>query len=308
MDKRKLRELVSATVLLTFAVGLAFAPDAYLPMLLRAFLLPSTVLFGLLGIIALVARRWWVAQAALAGVAIVAAQFNTPYAAARSTEADVDLRVFHMNVLQPNVAHQHAIHQALASNADLISAQEVSPQWAIALQEGLCAHYPYARIEARTNCYGIALFSRIPFDAVRSYELHGTPLIEADITVGEHAVRLVSVHATSPIGPSHFRRRNDQLAALAKQLGTHDSATIVIGDLNTVPWDRAYRRFCAQSGLLSTTTTQRTWPSIGPLAIIPLDHVLISSGLTANAIRTIHVPRSDHKAILAELNLTTHAQ
>ncbi len=307
MRDRKLRELCVAMALLAMSVVAAFAPDAYLPMLFRAFLLPGCMLFAVIAAVALWKRAWWVLQSALAGSVLMASQLMVPVVPMIMSIHPSDLRVFHMNVLQPNTSHQHAMAQALASDADVISVQEVSPEWAVALREGLGGRYPYAHIEPRTNCYGIALFSRIPFTDVRTITLHGTPLIEAVLAVDDKPVRVVAVHTSSPISYEHFRRRNDQLADLAAHLTLSDTATIVVGDLNTVPWDRAYQRFCMRAGLHSTTAvTQSTWPAIGPVALIPLDHLLLSPGITPSALRTVHIPGSDHKGLLADLNLSGH--
>ena len=96
---------------------------------------------------------------------------------------------------------------------------------------------------------------------------------------------------------------------LGEYLANDDTATVLFGDLNTVPWDGSYRRFCARSGLLSTTPLlQRTWPSVGPLAVIPLDHVLISPSISTAGLRTVNVPGSDHRGLIADLHFAAHAQ
>ncbi len=305
MKARSLSELYLATTLLSLAVIGVFAPDAYVPMLARAFLLPAAIGLGAMVLFAVLRRWWWVACSSLVGGLMIGVQVSTPHLAPAPNATGNSLRVFHMNVLQPNNSYLQAIDQALASDADVISVQEVGPQWAAALQEGLLPAYPYSHIEPRTNCYGIALFSRTPFSDVRTLTIHGAPFIEARLNVEGRPVRLLAVHTSSPISYDHFRRRNEQLAALAEHLAGGDTATIVVGDLNTVPWDRAFQRFCARSGLRSTTpATQRTWPSVGPLALIPLDHVLLSPGLSHTSLRTVDIPGSDHRGLVADLTLS----
>lgn len=308
-DDPKVRELYLSITLLAIAVVAALAPDAYLPMLLRAFLLPGAIGLVIVALLAAWRRWWWVAGGGLAGATLVGLQVATPHLSTTFDAGGTSLRVFHMNVLQPNGAFDQAIAQALGSDADVISIQEVGPRWAKALTDGLRARYPYAHIETRSDCYGIALFSRVPFTTVRTLTIHGAPFIEARLNVEGRPVRLLAVHTSSPISYDHFRRRNEQLAALAEHLTGDDTATIVVGDLNTVPWDQAYQRFCARSGLRSTTpATQRTWPSVGPLALIPLDHVLLSHGLSHTALRTVDIPGSDHRGVLADLILNDHAR
>jgi endonuclease/exonuclease/phosphatase (EEP) superfamily protein YafD len=308
MDRRKFNELCRAMVLLGLALIAAFSPDAYLPMLARAFMVPGAALFAGLAVIAALGRRWWIAQSATAGCVLMALQVPSPSALPLGAVNGPGFRVFHMNVLRPNTAFHEVIAQALASDADVISVQEVGTEWALVLSRDLHSCYPYAHIEPRSNCYGIALFSKIPFTGVRTITLQGTPFIEALLVVSDRKVRLLAVHATSPTSYDHFRRRNEQLCGLGEYLAGQDTPTIVVGDLNTVPWDRAFRRFCARTGLRSTTPTfQRTWPAIGPFALIPLDHLLVSPGLASVSLRTVEVPGSDHRGLLADLRIIADA-
>lgn len=307
--EKKFRELCIATALLTLALFVAFAPDAYVPMLARAFMVPAVATALILAVFAAFRKRWWIAQSTVLGCAVMAVQVPLPHVELQGTRNGPSLRMFHMNVLQPNTAFDQAIDRALSSNADVISVQEVGPEWACALREGLSEDYPFVHLEERTNCYGIALFSKLPFIAVRTITVSGAPFIEALVEFDGEPVRLLAVHATSPISYGHFRRRNEQLQRLGTYLSKNDTATIVVGDLNTVPWDQAFRRFCSQAGLLSTTPVlQRTWPAVGPLAVIPLDHVLVSNGIRPVALSTVPITGSDHRALIADLNLPGHAR
>lgn len=309
MYRSKHRELVFAALLLALATALALAPDAYVPMLARAFLLQWSAGLAAIGVLAVLRKRWWIASSAVMGTAMVFVQVRPPAVEVVRVGEGPALRVLHMNVLQPNELHADAVERTLGSGADLVSVQEVGPEWALDLADGLRSAYPYQHIEPRTNCSGIALFSRIPFDEVRTVTMEGAPFIEAVLTLGARPVRVLSVHTASPISYGHFQRRNAQLELVAGRVAALDTPTVVVGDLNTVHWDRAFGRFCARSGLLSTAgTEQRTWPSVGPLALIPLDHLLVSAGVAPVSIRTFEVPGSDHRGLLAELRITGHAR
>ncbi len=301
-------ELRWMALLLVVAIGLAFAPDAYLPMLARAFLVQWCIGFVGVGVILILRRRWWSAFTALFCAALLVPQVTSPEQAVLSSAHGSTLKVLHMNVLQPNSAFDEAIAGALESGADVISVQEVGPEWGEALESGLSTMYPYAHVEPRTNCYWIALFSKRPFTSVGTVVVQGAPFIEAVIDVDGEPLRLLAVHATSPISYPHFLRRNRQLDHLARYVAECDTATLLVGDLNTVPWDSAFERFCSRAGLAPTAgTEQRTWPSIGPLALIPLDHLLISRTITTSSIVTFPISGSDHRGLLAEISIGAHA-
>lgn len=307
MNSPHFRELTMATAVLATAVILAFAPDAYLPMLARAFILPAIVAFAAVALLAARQRRWWVAQSALVGAAMMALQVPV-CADPPPLGAGHDLRLLHMNVFWPNSAFDGVIRKALESNADVISVQEVGPQWGCALADGLRARYPYAHMLPRTDAFGIAVFSRVPFLSARTMDVCGTPVIEAVLDLPDRPVRLFAMHTTSPNSYGHFRARNAQLDRLAQHVVSSGMTTVLIGDLNTVTWDEAFSRFSTRSGLAATTPAlHRTWPSAGPLAIIPLDHVLVSKDVAPEAIGTIHLPGSDHRGVIADLRILPDA-
>ncbi len=288
--------------LLMIATVLAFAPDAWLTMMARAFMWQWTMLFAM-GAFLVFFKRTRVIGVCAAACMLISASQLAPIAPAEIDRNDGShLRILHMNVLQPNERHEGVIAQALSADADLIAVQEVDGAWAEALSAGLEA-YPYRVIEPRSNCYGIALFSRLPLIGTQVIELHGTPLIEASVMIGEERVGFVTAHATSPISRHHFNKRNDQLKALATRLDPR-KPTIVAGDFNSVHWDDAFERFCDRSGLRPVSRPGlRTWPAIGPIALIPIDHFFLSPGLHCTELRRIELPGSDHFGVVADIGI-----
>jgi len=298
------REPVELAVVLGIATALAFAPDAYLPMLARAFMVQWALLMIAVAIIMGWRRHWWTATGSVLGALLLVLQLP---ARGELTAFDADksgLRVMHMNVLQTNICFEQVIGQALQGDADLVSVQEVSPEWAFELEAGLRSEYPYVHVEPRTNCYGIALFSKRPFKQVGTVTVMGAPFIEALFEEEGTPVRVLIVHTTSPISYAHFQRRNAQFEQLAEYLNRGDTATVLIGDLNTVPWDHAFQRFCASTELRPISKEiQRTWPSLGPFSLIPLDHLLVSAGIVSTSVETFPIAGSDHRGLMAEIRL-----
>lgn len=302
------RELLPATLVLAIGVALAFSPDAYLPMLARAFLLQWSALFVVLAVLLLWRKQRWTALSSALGCVLILPQYHQPVTTQEVPTGSDVLRIAHLNVYQMNERYAEVVQRAIASEADVISVQEVDEAWAEALREGLASTYPHMQVDARGNCYGIALFSKLPFTEVSTPEVAGAPFIEAIVPTSDGPVRILSVHATSPISYAHFQRRNTLLAHLGEDIGTRPMPTVLVGDLNTVHWDRAYRSFRTRSGLLPVNGPDlRTWPSIGPIALIPLDHLMISPGLGATDVQRFTIPGSDHRGLVADIHLPAHA-
>ena len=302
------REHVPASIVLAIAVALAFSPDAYLPMLARAFLLQWSALFVVLAALLLWRKLRWTALSSAVGCLLILPQYYQPVTIRDVPSGSSTLRIAHLNVFQMNKYYDEVVQRTIASGADVVSVQEVDNDWAHALRVGLASKYPYMRVEARGNCYGIALFSKLPYAEVNTSEVQGVPYIEAIVQTNDGPVRIVSVHATSPISYAHFQRRNTLLAHLGEDIGRQAMPTVLVGDLNTVHWDRAYRTFSTRSGLQPVNSPGlRTWPSIGPIALIPLDHLMVSHGLGATALQRFTIPGSDHRGLVADIHLPVHA-
>jgi endonuclease/exonuclease/phosphatase (EEP) superfamily protein YafD len=110
------------------------------------------------------------------------------------------------------------------------------------------------------------------------------------------------VHATSPGSYGHFRQRNAQLERLAELINASTLPTILVGDLNTVTWDRALGRLCRAAGLQENPQcTNATWPSLGGLALIPLDHVLVTAQLSVSSLESFSIKGSDHRGLSAQI-------
>ncbi len=291
-------------MLLAGGTILAFAPDAWLTMMARAFMFQWAILFALLTVVMVWRKQVAMAISSLACLIMVAVQLDHSSPAQRTSGNDHGIRLLHMNVWQPNVRYAEILQQALEEDADIISFQEVDPAWARALLGGLSEKYPYHLLEPRTDCYGIALFSKLPLEKLGTIGMHGSTFIEARLLVNGAPLRVICAHATSPISYDHFRRRNAQLRDLAELLQQDTITTIMVGDLNTVNWDGAFRRFNKRSGMHAVTDPDlRTWPSIGPIALIPLDHIFISPGLGIAHLSHFKVAGSDHRGLLAQISI-----
>lgn len=304
MLSTRLRELGAATAVLFFASTIAFAPEGYVVMLIRS-LMPIWAL-GLLALCLWAGfhRHWWLASTVLLGSVVALEQWMLPSFGRIQEVEGRSLRMVHLNVWQPNDSYEAVINSIRRSDADLVSVQEVSPAWAEAIRHGLLENYPYQIVLPSTNCYGIALLSRVPLRRANLINPAGADFIEAEVMLGRQAIRVITAHATSPTGYVDFQRRNAQLAFLAEHISRIDGSVVLIGDLNTVHWDDAYVRLCARGGLRPLShPAQVTWPSVGPIALIPLDHALVKGATTGGRLECFDIAGSDHRGLMVELQV-----
>jgi endonuclease/exonuclease/phosphatase (EEP) superfamily protein YafD len=291
-----------ALVLLCAGLVLAFAPDLYLFMLARAFLWPWMWVFVLVALISAGLRRWWPASAALVALLLTGMAQAHGRTSVATSNGKVCLRVAQMNLYQHNERHAAALQAALDTHADLISVQEVDSVWAQVLPQGLGALYPYHHMEPQHDCYGIAVFSKLPLRGADVLRIGGRPAITAVVSTADGPVRILAVHATSPGSYGEFRDRQEQLGLLADLVSDSGMPMVVLGDLNTVSWDDAFRQLCSKAKLHEGGGAPcDTWPATLGLPLTPLDHVLVTPQLGVASTRSFPIPGSDHRGLVADI-------
>ncbi|MDJ0750211.1 MAG: endonuclease/exonuclease/phosphatase family protein [Woeseiaceae bacterium] len=229
------------------------------------------------------------------------------YVDVAENSGESQLKLMSVNALSTNVEHDRLFALLSAEQPDLVFVQEISPQWEKALT-AVHPDYPYRYAEAREGNFGIALLSRLPLARVDHVDSppFGFPTLQGEVAIGDHTLRFVSTHPMVPLGASNFSARNEQLQQVAQQLGASSTSTILVGDLNASMWGLHYRRLESATGLRNARRGHGilpTWPTFMPFAMIPIDHVLVSSDIGVSRIETGPSIGSDHLPLIVTLSL-----
>jgi endonuclease/exonuclease/phosphatase (EEP) superfamily protein YafD len=212
-----------------------------------------------------------------------------------------------VNAWFASTAHAALIDWLTRSDADIIALQEVTPQWAQAL-EPLGRTYPYRKLLTRDDPYGIALLSRWPLDDVQSVDFadDGKPSLVANVDVHGRKLRVIALHTRWPVMPELQVARDQALQQAAALALTQPESTILLGDLNLTPYAPAFARLVAESGLrdaLEGEAWRPTWQAgFWPLAL-PIDHVLVPPGSCVIAHDIGPDLGSDHRPLQVTLRL-----
>ncbi len=220
---------------------------------------------------------------------------------------DADIKLLHANVLASNNSSLRFIALINEESPDIVVMQEATPRWMNAIGE-IDALYPYKIVEDRDDQFGIAMYSKFPFDSISVVEAEplGYPEIMATVIVGRDRLNIISSHPMPPIGATNYDARNQQLDVVARLAGRTPGPLILVGDLNISMWAAHYREFERKSGLSNARRgfgTKPTWPLFMPIAMIPIDHVLVSSGITVTSFDTAADIGSDHYPVVVNFRL-----
>lgn len=189
---------------------------------------------------------------------------------------------------------------------DVIVVLEVTAAWSAALAT-LGADYPARRIVPREDAFGIGILSRLPFAALETVDLRGTPAIDARLLPRVGApLRLIAAHLHPPVSRRLAHERNAQLTILADLVGDSPEPSIVTGDLNITPYSPIFADWLAVTGLADPQRGRgfaMTWPVQFPLLGVSIDHCLVSEHVIASGLRRSRAFGSDHYAIVTSLSL-----
>jgi endonuclease/exonuclease/phosphatase (EEP) superfamily protein YafD len=216
------------------------------------------------------------------------------------------LRLAFVNVHTANTRYDLVREFIHKLKPDILVLQEVDGRWLDQLAD-LAVLYPHSVAEARSDNFGIALFSTIPL--IRSEVIcladSDVPSIWAAFEFANRPVSLLAIHALPPVNAEYSRLNKGQLAAIPEII-EGAGPVIVVGDLNSTPWNFSFKELLQEANLLNTADgfgIQATWPAnLWPLRI-PIDHCLVSPEFDVIS-RQIGKPiGSDHLPIFIELSL-----
>ena len=266
------------------------------------YLSASTLLFVCLA--ALQRRRM---AALMLAVTLINAAYVAPWFWPRAGAGDAaSLTLLHANILVDNDDVSPLLASIEREQPDVIFVQELSRRH-LPLLETLATTYPHSITEPRDHPFGLGAWSKHPFLAadVIATPPRENPSLRIVVDYDGDPVTIFSTHPVPPVGAGFYYERNTQLAYVADLVRATRGSTIVIGDLNITPWATHYREFEAVSGLVNAQRghgIKPSWPLFLPIAMIPIDHALVSGDLVANEVRTLGSVGSDHLPLLVRIS------
>ena len=243
-----------------------------------------------------------VAVSALNGAYALPWYFDSALAASNTT-----LTVLHANVHAANNQYDRVLELVETEDADVVFLQEITPAWENALLP-LLQDYPFSYVNAREDYFGIAMFSRLAPESLTQVDSPPLqyPTIVASLIFDDDPLTVINTHPMIPLGEVNYAARNEQLQSIAELVNEANGPVVLSGDLNTGVWGSNYRRLVQSTGLRNASRgfgILPTWPTFLPIAMIPIDHVLVSREVGILDIRTGPRIGSDHLPLIVTVAL-----
>lgn len=196
---------------------------------------------------------------------------------------------------------------ASADAPEVVFLQEFTAlaQQALVGHPGVAARYPH-RLEApQPDPFGLAVLSRLPLSNLQTLQpkdLRDTLKLRATVDWNGKLVQLSALHPMPPLDAPFAQARDHALVQEAERLAQTGGLALLAGDLNTTPWARSL--FAVEGSLRRANGAAPSWPNaLGWLSVLPLDHVLASSGWQVLDSGTGPDLGSDHRPVVVILVL-----
>jgi endonuclease/exonuclease/phosphatase (EEP) superfamily protein YafD len=287
-------------------------PGAILPVVATSALAAYLMLGAPLAVILFAASHSWIALAIAGVVTVATVTVQLPLYVRNSAAPGVNVRVVSAN-LRYGRADADAVVSMAREHADILAVQELTPEKADLMSAaGLDAAFPFRALRACDGPAGVGIWSRYPISTSETDEGFWLGLVAAKVRIlkltAEATVVVTHLSAPWPDPIAGWRADLERMAEKLPQLaGAGDGAVMVAGDFNATRDIREFRRLLrdgyrdaaeqAGAGLTRTHPADIRLPPV-----FAVDHIL-TRGCAATAVRTLVIKDSDHRALVADIQL-----
>lgn len=243
--------------------------------------------------------------------------------------SDSYARIMTLNTLNGYASAVDVVRICREQNVEVLCLQEMTSGMVQDLiNAGIDEVLPYRVVSeeatAISNGGRNAIYTKAPMSNITGnlLPIDTSSMPAVDITIGNQTVRFVSVHPNSPVRGAQDLW--DEGLSIIGSLSNYYHSYVVMGDFNST-WDHV--RFRELLGSTFVDASQQsgegfhmTYPSDGASltikghtiefpcpSLIEIDHIVYSknSGIVISSLETVSVSGTDHKALLATLEVTS---
>ncbi len=155
--------------------------------------------------------------------------------------------------------------------------------------------------------FEICLLSKKPFinSDISWHSTGKTPLLTATVKINSQKYQIFCAHPKPALNNSWYKQRQEYFSEIQNIISTSDLPVLVLGDFNSVPWEKKFQKFLENTNLKTTLSGygyKITWPVFFPVFGIPMDHILITQGQQYFDLKVGPYSGSDHFPISINLD------
>ena len=141
------------------------------------------------------------------------------------------ISIAHIGLSATQEGYQSILEKVNEIDADVVSFQEVTPDWANILKEAFSDYYPHEASNIRISPFGMLIFSKYPITDIDTFYYNRIPNlgVKMEVTEGQE-VKLLASYILPPLNT------REHLSVIASEVEKDDVPVITLGDYNLVYW------------------------------------------------------------------------
>lgn len=216
-----------------------------------------------------------------------------------------DFSVLHFNVKERNKNILSVAESAIQSDADIVSLQELHATSLATIDSVMRKKYPYVLSDVSVKGFGMAVYSKFPIENGEAKKLQDYVFLTGNVKVESKTVHFISATTSTPTNEKDYALQIKQFKFLTDYINSLDSAILVMGDMNSVPWSEQIKNFMAHTKLEdSRKDLSATYPAQSPFQI-PIDYIFHSKMLDCKKFTTVTGSTSNHLGLIGYYDFRT---
>ncbi len=239
-------------------------------------------------------RKLAVATAFCAAIAALSVYPAWPFLSPH-TQLSHPMKLIQFNTLFSNPVPDRSLAWIKSEQPDFVMLQEVSSK-TLAIYDGLVETMPYGAFCKFAPVGGVAVRSKFPLVNQGCVEKQGLVWMRADVNGTQISFASVHLHWPWPF------KQAKQIEWMQESLNAIPRPVVLTGDFNAAAWSEAVSKVATASDtrvVPGLRFTLRMGPRpIGPIAFMPIDHVMMPDGFVVGDIAVGPALGSDHLPVV----------
>ncbi len=310
LDIRSIQISLSIIIVLGM-IFCIFTPNYYLFKMGARFAGQIMLFYMALGITFLILnqpRLMFTSLACCAGLCIFLKQSSNSDLKHPVPTDELSIKVAHFNVSVSDEDYESTVQAMLQADADLISIQELTPDWQYALNEVLTDKYPYYSSVVRFDPFGLAVYSKHPIEQLDTFYFEEIPNYSGTIKINNsnHKFKFVCGHTTPPLYSLAYEKMKGHIKVLAQEATQDSMPVITIGNFHAPPWWAEIQDLRTTAQLADSRRSAAY--GISEIFQSPGDYIFYNQGFSCLNFENIFTPNSSHLGIQGRYQFKRNAE
>ncbi|MEL6635231.1 MAG: endonuclease/exonuclease/phosphatase family protein [Bacteroidota bacterium] len=304
-------QLILGLLILFGAISCIFTPNYFFFKMGARFaglLMLGYLALGLVFLLLRQPRLMFLSFGCCAGLCLFLKNSSNSLLKAPARNNQLSIRVAHFNVSASDGDFESTLKAIKQSKADLISIQEVTPDWEYILSESLGEKYPYSASMVRFDPYGLSIYSKHPIQALDTFYYEEIPNFSGVIKAkrARKSFKFICAHTTPPLYSQAYDAMRNHLRVVAAEARRDSLPVVMIANLNAPPWWAEVQELRSNAQLFDSRRSATY--SLSEVLRSPGDYIFHSAEFNCLSFENIVSPQSSHLGIKGQYQFKANAE